>query len=66
MQSTKTRPGADCGSDHQLLTAKFRVRTKKAAKTTRPVRFDLNQIHYDYTVEVMNISKGLDVVNKSA
>ena len=53
----KTRSGADYGSDHQLLTAKFRVKTKQAAKTTRPVRFDLNQIPYEYTVEMMNIFK---------
>ena len=53
-QSAKTRPGADCGSDHELLIAKFRLKLKKAEKTTRPFRYDLNQIPYDYTVEVRN------------
>ena len=51
IQSTKTRPGADCGSDHELLIAKFRLKLKKVEKTTRPFRYDLNQIPYDYTVE---------------
>ena len=50
-QSVKTRPGADCGSDHELLIAKFRLKLKKMEKTTRPFRYDLNQIPYDYTVE---------------
>ena len=49
IQSTKTRPGADCGSDHELLIAKFRLKLKKVGKTTRPFRYDLNQILYDYT-----------------
>ena len=57
----KTRPGADCGSDHELLIAKL----KKVGKTTRPCRHDLNQIPYDYTVEVMNRFKQLDLVDKS-
>ena len=57
--SAKTRPGADCGSDHELLTAKFRFKLKKVGKTTRPFRYDLNQIPYDYTVEVTNRFKGL-------
>ena len=48
IQSTKTRPGADCGSDHELLIAKFRLKLKKVGKTTRPFRYDLNQIPYDY------------------
>ena len=52
IQSAKTRPGADCGSDHELLIAKFRLNLKKVEKTTRPFRYDLNQIPYDYTVEV--------------
>ena len=54
IQSTKTRPGADCGSDHEFLIAKFRFKLKKVGKTTRPwydlIRYDLNQIPYDYTV----------------
>ena len=56
----KTRPGADCGSDHELLTAKFRLKLKKVGKTTRPFRYDLNQILYDYT-EMTNRFKGLDL-----
>ena len=58
----KTRWGADCGSDHELLIAKFRLKLKKVGKTTRPFRYDLNQIPYDYTVEVTNRFKGLDLV----
>ena len=52
IQSAKIRPGADCGSDHELLIAKFRLKLKKVGKTTRPFRYDLTQIPYDYTVEV--------------
>ena len=63
IQSAKTRPGADCGSDHELLLAKFRLILKKVGKTTRPVRYDLNQIPYDYTVEVRNRFKGLDLID---
>ena len=63
-QSAKTRPVADCGSDHELLIAKFRIKLKKVGKTARPFRYDLNQIPYDYTVEVRNISKGLDLVDR--
>ena len=55
---SKTRPGADRVSDHELLIAKFRLTLKKVGKTTRPFRYDLNQILYDYTVEVTNRSKG--------
>ena len=58
----KTRPGADCGSDHKLLITKFRLKLKKVGKTTRPFRHDLNQIPYDYTVEVRNRFKGLDLI----
>ena len=54
IQSAKTRLGADCGSDHELLIAKFRLKLKKVGKTARPFRCDLNQIPYDYTVEVRN------------
>ena len=55
--------GADCGSDHELLIAKFRLKLKKVGKTTRPFRYDLNQIHYVYTVEVRNRFKGLDLID---
>ena len=58
----KTRPGADCGSDHELLIAKFRLKLKKVGETTGPYRYDLNQIPYDYTVEVRNRFKGLDLI----
>ena len=58
IQSAKTRLGADCGSDHELLIAKFRLKLKKMGKTTRPFRYDLNQIPYHYTVEVTNRFKG--------
>ena len=58
--------GADYGSDHELLLAKFRFKFKKVRKTTRPFRYGLNQIPYDYTVEVRNRFKGLDVIDKSA
>ena len=61
IQSAKTRPGADYGSDHKLLIAKFRLKFKKVGKTTRPFRYDLNQIPYDYRVEVRNRFKGLDL-----
>ena len=61
-QSGKTRPGADCGSDHELPTGKFRLKLKKVGKTTKPCRYDLNQIHYDYIVEVTNRFKGLDLI----
>ena len=62
IQSAKTRPGADCGSDHELLIAKFRLKLKKVGKTTRPFRYDLNQMPYDYTVEMTNRFKGLDLI----
>ena len=64
IQSAKTRPGADCDSDHELLIAKFRLKLKKVGKTTRPFRYDLNQIPYDYTVEVRNRFKGLDLIDR--
>ena len=64
IQSAKTRLGADCGSDHELLTAKFRLKLKKVGKTTRPFRYNLNQIPYDYTVEVRNRLKGLDLIDR--
>ena len=62
IQSAKTRPGADCGSDHELLIAKFRLKLKKAGKTTRSIRYDLNKIPNDYTVEQRNRFKGLDLI----
>ena len=61
---SKTRPGADCGSDHELLIAKFILKLKKIGKTTRPFMYDLNQIPYDYTVEVKNRFKGLDLIDR--
>ena len=64
IQSAKTRPGADCGSDHELLIAKFRLKLKKVGKTTRPFRYGLNQIPYDHTVEVTNRFKGLDLLDR--
>ena len=63
IQSAKTRPGADCGLDHEL-TAKFRLKLKKVGKTTRSFRYDLKQIPYDYTVEVRNRFKGLDLIDR--
>ena len=60
----KTRPGADCGSDHEILIAKFRLKLKKVGKTTRPFRYNLNQIPYDHTVEVRNRFKGLDLIDR--
>ena len=62
IQLAKTRPGADCGSDHELLNAKFRLKLKKVGKTTSPFRYDLYQIPYDFTVEVGNRFKGLDLI----
>ena len=61
LEVSKTKLGADCGSDHELLIAKFRLKLKKVGKTTRPFRYDLNQIPYIYTVEVTNRFKGLDL-----
>ena len=61
---SKTSSGADCGSDHLLLIAKFRLKLKKVGKATRPFRYDLNRIHYDYAVEVTNRFKGLDLVDR--
>ena len=62
MQSAKTRLGADYGSDHELLTAKFRLELKKVGEITRPFRYYLNQILYDYVVEVTNRFKGLYLI----
>ena len=62
IQSTKTRPGADCGSDHELLIAKFILKWKKIGKTARPFRYDLNRMPYDYTVEMRNRYKRLDLI----
>ena len=65
IQSAKTRLGADCGSDYELLIAKFRLKLMEVGKTTRPFRYDLNQIPNDYTVEVRNRFKGLDLKTES-
>ena len=64
IQSAKTRLGADCGSEHELLIAQFRLKFKKVGKTIRSFRYDLNQIPYDYTVEVTNRFKGLDLIDR--
>ena len=64
IQTAKTRPGTDCGSDHELLIVKFRLKLKKVGKTTRQFRYDLNQIPYDYTVEVRNRFEGLDLIDR--
>ena len=64
IHSAKIRPAADCGSDHELLIAKFRLKLKKVGKTIRPFRYDLNRIPYDYTVEVRNRFKGLDLIDR--
>ena len=62
IQSAKTRQGAECGSDHELLIAKLRLKLKNVGKTTRPLRYDLNQVPYDYTVEGTNRFKGLYLI----
>ena len=62
IQSAKTRVGADCGSDHELFIAKFRLKLKKVGETTKPFRYDINQVPYDYKVEVTNRFKGLDLI----
>ena len=64
IQSTKTRAGADCGSDQEHLITKFRLKLKKVGKTATSFRYDLNQIPYDYTVEVRNRFKGLDLIDR--
>ena len=64
IQSAGTRLGADCGSDHELLIAKLRLKLKKVGKTIRPFRYGLNQIPYDYTVEVRNRFKGLYLIDR--
>ena len=63
-QFAKTRLGADCGSDHELLITIFRLKLKKVGETTRPFQYDLNQIPYDYSVEVRNRFKGLDLIDR--
>ena len=64
LEAAKTRLGADCGSDHELLIVKFRLNLEKVGKTTRPFKYDLNQIPYDYTVEVTNRCKRLDLIDR--
>ena len=64
IKSAKTRPGVDCGSDHELLIGKFRLKVKKVGKTIRPFRYDLSQIPYDYTLEVTNRFKGSDLIDR--
>ena len=64
IQSAKARLRADCGTDHELLIAKFRLKLKKVGKTIRPLRYDLNHIPYDYTVEGRNRFKGLDLIDR--
>ena len=64
IQSAETRPGVDCSSDHEFLIAKFRLKLKKVGKTTRPFRYDLNQIPCDYTVEVRNRFKGVELIDR--
>ena len=64
IQSAKTRPGVDYGSDHELFVSKFRLKMKKVGKTTRPFRYDLNCIPYDYIVQVTNQFKGLGLVDR--
>ena len=60
----KTRPGADCGSDHELLITKFRLKLKEVGKTTKLLRYDLNKIPYDYTIEMRNRFKGLHLIDR--
>ena len=62
---SKTRPGADCGSDHELLIANFRLKLKKVRKTTKPFRYDLNQMPHNYTLEGTNGFKGLDLIDRA-
>ena len=64
LSDSETIPGADYGLDHELFIAKFRLKLKKVRQTTRPFRYDLNQISYDYTVEVRNRFKGLDLIDR--
>ena len=64
LDSQQNKTGADCCSYHEFLSAKFRLKLKKVGKTTRPFRYDLNQIRYDYTVEVRNRFKGLDLIDR--
>ena len=64
IQTAKIRPGADCGSLHEFLIDKFQLKLKKVGKTTRPFRYDLIQIPFDYTVEVTNRFKGLDLIDR--
>ena len=64
IQSAKTRLGADCGTDHEFFIAKFRLKLKKVGQTARPFKYDLNEIPYNYTVEVINRFKGLYLIDR--
>ena len=64
MQKKEVRPGADCGLDHELLIAKFKLKLKKVGKTTRPFKYDLHQMPYNYTKEVTNRFNGLDLIDR--
>ena len=64
IESAKARPGTDYGSNHEILIAKFRLKLKNVGKTTRPLEYDLNEIPYNYTVEVTNRFRGLDLIDK--
>ena len=64
IKSAKTRLGADCGPDHELPIAKFRLKLKKVETTTRPLRYDLNQISYDYTIKVTSRFKGVNLIDR--
>ena len=64
LYAVKTKPGADCGSDHEFLIAKFTLKLKKVGKTTKPFRYDLSKVSYDYAVDISNRFKGLDLTDR--